>query len=240
MLSEQVIEAIVRKYVDNKEVIAIGTSETTPNILKKFAYYIEEKGTENYFIPTSTNNSLLLTKLGLKTKSIDEEEIDLAIEFSEQIDWEFNYLKRESLSLVRDKMIAKSAEELVVVAEEKNYVQKLTKKVAIEITPFGWKKTMLHLQGLGKAELRKIDNLPFRTETGNYIADLEFDPIYSLEEMDYFAKDIPGVLETGFFIGYCDRIILEGDKLQIKSRMDWKDKNPEKEEEVVLFRKKPV
>ncbi len=238
MLTKEIIEAIVKRYVDNKENIAIGTFEASPQIIDEFSKQIEEKGISVFFIPTSTENALLLKEKNLKTKSIDKAEIDLAIEYADQIDFDFNYIKNNSLSLVRDKMIAKGAKELVVVAEEENYKKQMEGKVAVEITPFAWKKTIDYLSGLGKAELRTIKGAPFKTETGHYIVDLEFDPIYTLEELDYFSKDIPGVLETGFFIDYCDKILLttKQGKIKIKSRRDDKKESFS----IPLFKNKPV
>ena len=45
-------------------------------------------------------------------------------------------------------------------------------------------------------------------------------PNQSLDDLEYQTKEIPGVLETGLFIGYADRIVLmDGKKITVKSRI---------------------
>ena len=79
---------------------------------------------------------------------------------------------------------------------------------------------------LGEANLRKKLGKPVRTETNHYIIDVKIDEIYGLDDLEFKAKDVPGVLETGLFIGYADRILLHGKKgLQVKSRMDYSKQN---------------
>ena len=54
--------------------------------------------------------------------------------------------------------------------------------------------------------------------------DVEIDASLSLEDIDMQARLIPGVLETGLFIGMADRLILVGDTdIKVKSRLDNED-----------------
>ena len=53
----------------------------------------------------------------------------------------------------------------------------------------------------------------------SYLADVECDEIYSLEDLEFQAKTIAGVLETGLFMEYADRIILHNDRIEVKSRI---------------------
>ena len=119
-------------------------------------------------------------------------------------------------------MIAQSAAVLVTVAEEKNFVSRLKGRIPFEITPFGWKRTLSQLEMFGKAKLREENGKPLKTETGNYLIDVDCDEIYSIDDLDYQAKNIPGVLETGIFIGYADKIVLHNNKIVVKSRTEFK------------------
>ncbi|MBU2477268.1 ribose-5-phosphate isomerase A, partial [Candidatus Micrarchaeota archaeon] len=59
-----------------------------------------------------------------------------------------------------------------------------------------------------------------KTESGNYIIDVLTDSIPSTEEFEYQAKEIPGVIETGLFVGYADRVLLyDKGKIEVKSRL---------------------
>ena len=93
----------------------------------------------------------------------------------------------------------------------------------------------MQLEKLGKATLREKKGKPFKTETGHYVIDVKVDEIYSLEDLEFQAKDIPGVLETGLFIGYADRILIHSNKLKMLSRLDYSKQNQiPKDEEIKI------
>jgi len=45
---------------------------------------------------------------------------------------------------------------------------------------------------------------PVVTDNGNLIIDADFGPVEDPEELDGRLRMIPGVLETGLFLGYAD------------------------------------
>jgi len=46
------------------------------------------------------------------------------------------------------------------------------------------------------------------TDNGNYIVDVDFGPIGDAEELNHQLKLIPGVIETGLFIGMANLVYL--------------------------------
>ena len=225
-LREEIVDAILQRYLNSgKTVLSFGTGELSEKFIKKIAFKVENEGLDIKVIPTSAHIAGILSELNIPTTTLNESEIDLAIEFVDLVDRHFNFIKRDSLSLVRDKMIAQSAEELIVIAGEKDYVKKLDGIVPFEITSFGWKRTLTQLEKFGEATLRMQGAAPFRTETNNYMTDVFIDEIFSLDEIETQTKNVPGVIETGLFIGYADRILLHNGKIQVKSRMDYSRQN---------------
>lgn len=222
MLHERHIEDLVAKYVRNGDVIAIGTSKTGEVFLKKLAFAIEERGIGVSVIPTSMKHAAIASSLGLKIASINDSEIDLAVEFVDMVDEDYNYIKRDSSSLVRDKMIAQSAATLIAVARKEDFVKRLKGKMAFEVATFGWGRTLLQLDSLGKAKLRESAGKPYKTESNNYLIDVEIGLGYELEDLEFKAKEIPGVLETGLFLGYADKILLHNHDIEVKSRTEFK------------------
>ncbi|MCX6799246.1 MAG: ribose 5-phosphate isomerase A [Candidatus Diapherotrites archaeon] len=233
-LREETIEALVAKYVGNNMVLSFGTGRHALRFIKRLAFKIEEEGLRVRVVPTSKDIALLLSDLRIPTASVNDDEIDLAIEFVDLADQGFNYVKRESSSLVRDKMIAQSAADLIVVTREQNYVKHLHGWIPFETCVFGWKRTLLQLEKLGEARLRIHDGRPFKTETSHYIIDVNVDEIYTPEELEFQAKEVPGVLETGLFIGYADRILLHNKGLHMLSRLDYTKQDRIETEEKTL------
>ncbi len=237
VLHDEAVEALVAKYVSNNMVLSFGTSPEGIRFIKKLALKIEEEEINISVVPTNNRIAELLTDLDIKTTSINDKEIDLAIEFVDLVDKEFNFVERESGSFVRDKMIAQSAAELIVITEAKNYGKPLKGLIPFEVCHFGWKRTLLQLEKLGTAKIREKNRKLFKTETGHYVIDVNVDEIYSLEDLEFQAKDIPGVLETGLFIGYADRVLLHNGGLDMLSRLDYSKQNSvsEKEKDIMTL-----
>ena len=221
MLSEAVIEKFILKYIKEGDVVSIGTSKAGEVFLKQLALALELDHVpinSIRFVPTSNRLAVIARQLEIPVTTINEQEIDFAVEFVDQVDRGFNFVKRDSSSLVRDKMIAQSAENLVVVAEEKNFVRKIRGRIPFEIAFFGWKRTLNQLEAFGHARIRADGERKLKTETGHYIVDVDCDKVFSLEDLEYKAKEVPGVLETGLFLGYADRIVLHNGRVRVLSR----------------------
>ena len=119
-----------------------------------------------------------------------------------------------------DKMVAQSATQLIAIVPKENFVKHLYGIVPFEITQFGWKKTIAQLEQFGTSALKMQENRPFITESGNYLANVDIRIKFLPEDIDYSAKNIPGVLETGLFIGYADKALLYSAKgIEVKGLM---------------------
>jgi ribose 5-phosphate isomerase A len=225
-LAAELFEALLDRYITGQgEVVSFGTSELSEEFVKKIAIKIEAENVDISVVPTSARIAAILSEMNVPTTTLNEEEIDIAIEFVDQVDQYFNFIKRDSHSLVRDKMIAQSADELIVVAKEKHSVKRLSGMIPMEIAIFGWKRTLNQLSKFGEARLRIENGIPVTTETNYYLADVLVDDLFSLDEFNLSVLQIPGVIETGIFIGYADRVVLHNGRITVKSRMDYNKQN---------------
>lgn|SRR3989338_3946012 len=210
---------ILMKFIKSDSVVAIGTGALGEMFLQELINKVKSKHLNVEVVPTSYKFASMLNASNVSIASINEKEIDLAIEFADSIDNQFNYIKRDSTSLVRDKMIAMSALEEIVVVEKEKY-GKLDRIIPMEAVDFGLQKTLIHLESLGEVQLRMKGKNAVRTETDNYLIDVKVDKVYSLDDIETESKKIPGVIETGLFLGYCDRVILRSNEgYEIKSRI---------------------
>ena len=220
MLLDEHVEELLEKYVKDDSVISFGTGPLNSKFLKKLALYIEDNGLNVKVVPTSYDIVDLCSQLKVKTESLDDVEVDVAFDFVDQVNEDFDYISNETTSLIRDKMIAREAGELVIVCEEQNFVDTLHGRICLEINPFAIKKTLVHTMNLGDASIRMLNGEPAMSETGNNFIDVIADDIFSTNDLEYQAKNIPGVLETSLFVGFADRVLLHSeDKVLVKSRM---------------------
>ena len=222
-MNEPTIEGLIARYVKDGDVVSIGTSELGEKFVKKLALALEDEKipiNDIEFIPTSMRMATVASSLGIQIADINDKEIDVAIEFADAADENFNFIKRHSSSLVRDKMISQSAAILVSICNEKNMMKRLRGTIPFEVSTFGWKRTLNQLDAYGAARRREKGGVPFHTETGNYMIDVDFDSIFSYEELEVQSKNIPGVLETGLFVGLADKIVLYGKGIRLLSRTE--------------------
>jgi len=218
-MEESHIELFIEKYIKDGNTVALGASEFSDVFLKKLAIKMLKDDIQINFVPTSAMLAHAAAELKLPIVSLNEREVDVAVEFADVVDKEFNFTKLESSSLIRDKMIAESAANLIIVAKAGNLKERLSGKALFEISSFGYKHTLAALENFGKSKLRMQGKEPFKTETKNYLAEVEVDELHNIYEIGQEAKKIPGVLETGIFIGYADTLITHNGKIDVKSRL---------------------
>ena len=115
-----------------------------------------------------------------------------------------------------EKIVASSSRFMVVIADESKKVKKLGKfPLPVEIMRFGTKATAWkmerafeHLKLDAKMVLRMKDGKPFVTDGGHFIIDCTIGEIPEPERLDTLLKSIPGVVETGLFIGICGIVLM--------------------------------
>ena len=81
----------------------------------------------------------------------------------------------------------------------------------VEVLPFALATVSAGIKKLGgKPFLRESKGKvgAVVTDNGNYIVDVDFGPIDNAEELNRRLKLIPGVIETGLFIGLADIVYL--------------------------------
>jgi ribose 5-phosphate isomerase A len=76
------------------------------------------------------------------------------------------------------------------------------------VLAFGHHATREHLARHGVAALRTREGSPVRTDGGNLVYDLDVGPIDDAVALDARLRAIPGVVETGLFVGRVDVLLV--------------------------------
>lgn len=118
-------------------------------------------------------------------------------------------VKGGGAALLREKIVDSTAKKLVVIVDERKLAKTLggPQPIPVEIAPFGYASTVAKIRKISeKTVLRESAGKvgPVITDNGNLIADAFFRSIRRPEIVNEKLKHIPGVMETGFFIGMCD------------------------------------
>ena len=116
-------------------------------------------------------------------------------------------------ALTREKIVAAAARRFVLIVDTTKVVDRLADAydrvpVPIEVLSFGWKMTAQRLAELGSPVVRQQGGAPYQTDSGNLIYDLGVGPIDDPRALDARLQALPGVVETGLFLGRADVVIV--------------------------------
>jgi ribose 5-phosphate isomerase A len=142
---------------------------------------------------------------------------DLTIDGADEADSALNLIKGGGGALLREKIVAAASGRLIAIADASKRVDALGAfPLPVEVVPFGIGATRRAIAEvledadvLGReVTLRQRDGAPFRTDGGHLILDLALGRIGDPAALDAALKAVPGVVETGFFCGICDLMVL--------------------------------
>jgi ribose 5-phosphate isomerase A len=200
--------------VQDGMVLGLGSGSTAEIAVELLARRVAA-GLDVIGIPTSERTSVLALKLGIALTSLDTHaQIDLAIDGADQVErGTLNLVKGLGGALLREKIVAASARRLVIAVDETKLVARLGGQTAlpVEIAAFGWHSTLGRLQAAGyRPVLRETNGQPFTTDGGNHIADCAIVTIADPRKLEAELHALPGVIETGLFIGMTSTVIVAG------------------------------
>jgi ribose 5-phosphate isomerase A len=200
------------EFVRDGMVVGLGTGSTAKHVVAALGERVRA-GMKLRAVPTSQETAMLAGQAGITL--IDSENrwaIDVAIDGADQVDPMFNLIKGGGGALLKEKIVAASAKQFVVVVDETKRVPVLggSFPLPIEIIPFGWGSTAREIEMLTRSRvvLRERNGAPFKTEAGNVIVDVHVVGIDNPKNLEIALNQIPGVVETGLFVGRTDVLIV--------------------------------
>ena len=200
------LEAV--KHVKDGFVVGLGSGSTAAIAIEALGERRRKENLSILAVPTSYQAFLLAVKHGIAVTTLEEHGvIDVTIDGADQIDPKLNLIKGMGAALAREKIVASASKMNVIIADERKKVMVLGENahpVPVEVLPFAIAVVKHRIEGFGgKAFLREGKGKvgPVVTDNGNVIIDASFGPINDAAELEKKLKMIPGVVETGLFIG---------------------------------------
>ena len=203
----------VEENVKNGMIIGIGSGSTVVYAVGKLKMLISEKKLSVKCIPTSFQSYQLIVEKGLNLGSLDQyPNIDLDLDGADEIDEELNLIKGGGGCLVQEKIVASNSKRLIIIADFRKKSKKLgenwKKGVPIEVIPLAYVPIIEKLKELGanpKLRMAQAKAGPLITDNGNFIIDADFGVIKSPKEINDAILKIPGVVDTGLFVGMTEK-----------------------------------
>jgi len=182
-------------------IVGLGTGTTARFAVEALAHRIAQ-GLRFTGIPTSQTTAQQARSLRIPLTTLERHpQIDITIDGADEIHLPtLNLIKGRGGALLREKIVAVSSKELIIVADDSKLVDQLGLRmpVPVEVIPFGWQSTARQLERLG---CKPVLRAAFTTDEGHLILDCSFgriaDPGKLADELD----SITGVVEHGLFLG---------------------------------------
>ncbi len=197
-------------------IVGLGSGSTATLMIRRLGQRIEQEGLKITAISTSDETAVLAGSLGIPVQDLDTVLVlDINLDGADEIDPDFRMIKGRGGALLREKIVACASNHRVTMITAEKRVERLGSTVAVpvEVSWIGVRHTERRLQQLGCSTTirRGPDGSVYRTDGGNQIIDCRFGRIDDPESLDRELQCIAGVLDTGFFIGLCDTLIVGTD-----------------------------
>jgi ribose 5-phosphate isomerase A len=200
------LEAV--KHVKDGFVVGLGSGSTTAYAVEALGERIKRERISVLGVPTSYQAFLLAVKHGIAVTTLEEHgAIDVTIDGADQIDPKLNLIKGMGAALAREKIVASASKQNIIIADESKKVKAIGENgqaVPVEVLPFAIAVVKRRIEAVGgNPVLREGKGKvgPVITDNGNVILDASFGVIGNAAELELKLKMIPGVVETGLFIG---------------------------------------
>jgi ribose 5-phosphate isomerase A len=207
------LEAV--KHVKDGFIVGLGSGSTAAFAIQALGERIKNENLHIMGIPTSYQAFLLAVEYKIPITTLDEHPIiDVTIDGADQLTPELYLIKGGGAALAREKIVASATKLNIIIADEAKKTRLLGEKnqfVPIEVLPFALpivKETLIAMGAKPIVREGKGKLGPTITDNGNAIIDGYFGEIVNPAELAVKVKMIPGVVETGFFIGLTDIVYL--------------------------------
>jgi ribose 5-phosphate isomerase A len=190
--------------------VGLGSGSTAAYAIRALGKRIQEEKLRVTGVPTSYQALLEAVKSGVPITTLNEHPtIDITIDGADELDHNLNLVKGGGGALTLEKIVASAAKIYIIIADEHKLVNRLGEKnpIPIEIIPFALPTIIKSLKEINlKVKLRDGSGKvgPVVTDNGNLILDIYCEDLKDPEKFDSQLKKIPGIVETGLFIGMAD------------------------------------
>ncbi|MDH4082821.1 MAG: ribose-5-phosphate isomerase RpiA [Nitrospira sp.] len=200
------------EFVRDGMVVGLGTGSTAKHLVIALGDHVRA-GMKLRGVPTSQETATLAREVGIPLLDSENRwEIDVAIDGADQVDPGFNLIKGGGGALLKEKIVAASAKQFIVMVDHTKQVPVLggSFPLPIEVIPFGWGSTAREIERVTKSPviLRTRQGAPFKTEAGHFIVDVQINRIDQPAELETALNSIPGVVGTGLFVGRTNIVIV--------------------------------
>jgi len=199
--------------------VGLGTGSTAEQFINLLGERVKD-GLEVLCVPTSKTSEIQAANLGIPLTTLDEEPfLDITVDGADELDKDLRLIKGGGGALLREKIVAMSSDRMVVIGDNSKLVDTLGKfPLPVEVDRFGLRATLEMIAALTDElglhqdlQVRESEDGGFyQTDGGHYIVDCSYGVIPDPEELADCLAMLPGVIDSGLFIGIAERAFIGG------------------------------
>jgi len=223
MEDKEIIAIKALDYVTDNSLIGLGTGSTANFFIKHLANKIKNERLNIQVVASSTVSEIEALRNKLNLIGIDTlESLDLYVDGADEITNDLNVLKGRGYDLVKEKILAQSANKFIIIADHSKRVNCIGENypIPIEVLKSTWRLSKKILDKFGQGNLRKnaAGDAYAISSAGNYIFDYSFDEM-PLRDLHEKILTTPGVIETGIFYAITDcALIVDNGHIEVLSK----------------------
>lgn len=193
-------------------VLGLGSGRAATAFTRALAERVQAGRLHVRGVATSRATAELATQLGIPLTTLaDAPLLNVDVDGADEVDSNLDLIKGYGRALVREKIVAASARQVIVLVTPPKLVPQLGTRgtLPVEVCEFGLPLCERRLRDLGCRPVPYLkDGTLFLTDNGNPILDCGVEPIPDAARLEQAIRAIPGVLATGLFLGLATRVLV--------------------------------
>lgn len=218
MNDKELVAKYAANLVKNGMLVGLGTGSTADYFIAELARRTIEENLHVTVAASSIVSMLKAQTLGLPLVAIEHiKQLDLYVDGADEVTPENTLLKGQGADLVKEKLLAKSSKQFIVLIDKSKTVKHIGEKfpVPIEVMPFAWQMVKQRLEELGGCGQLRQNNQGSGlaiSSHGSLILDMTFPPSLDSNALNSLLNSIPGIVEHGIFYDLASMVLLAENK----------------------------
>ena len=201
--------AYALRYVKPGQTVGLGTGRAASAFIRALG----QRGIKVRGVPTSRASAELARSVGIELVALDGKgRVDVDIDGADEVDPRLNLVKGYGGAMVREKIVACASRKVVILVGEEKRVAHLgqRRRLPVEVVPFAAHYAMRRIRELGLKPSARVgdDGLEFLSDNGNLVVDCGVGAIDGPARLERELHAIPGVVDTGLFIGIAGVVLV--------------------------------
>jgi len=200
--------------LDSVNVIGVGTGSTVEEFIKQLAKFRRTLG-DKYFTASSIDTVLKMKEYGFRVvHPASLSTIDFYVDGADEVDPNLNMVKGGGAALFLEKILTYYSKYKLFIVDRSKLVSWLGEKhpIPLEVNFYAvsFVEEFLKNKGYKVTVRRPVKGKygPVVSDTFGIIVDMHLDKPVDTASLELELKQIPGVIETGLFIGLADKVIV--------------------------------